>query len=205
MKPDAVAPGVNVLSSIPANACAVPPCFAFFNGTSMATPHLAGSAAVVRGQHGDWSAADVRSAIVNTAVRNIVRDVEGTVVDDVNIVGAGREDLKNAVDATVAIDPVSASFGAVPSGSGQARTVNVTLRNIGSASKSVALSVTGGDAAVTYVVSPASASLAPGATTTVAVTMTAGKGAPAGGHQAYLEVKEGASNLAHAALFALVK
>jgi len=29
--------------------------------------------------------------------------------------------------------------------------------------------------------------------------------APAGGHQAYLEVNEGASNLAHAVLFALVK
>lgn len=205
VKPDAVAPGVNVLSSIPANACATPPCFAFFNGTSMATPHLAGSAAVVRGQHASWSAADVRSAIVNTAVRNVVRDAEGGIVDDVNIVGAGREDLKNAVDATVAVDPVSASFGAVPSGSGQSRTVNVTLRNIGSATKNVALSVSGGDAGVAYVVSPASASVAPGATATVAVTMTAGKGAPAGSHQAYLEVKEGASSVAHAALFTLVK
>jgi hypothetical protein len=35
--------------------------------------------------------------------------------------------------------------------------------------------------------------------------MTAGKGAAAGSHQAYLEVKQGASSLAHAALFALVK
>jgi len=205
VKPDAVAPGVNVLSSIPANACATPPCFAFFNGTSMATPHLAGSAAVVRGQHPAWSAADVRSAIVNTAVRNVVRDGEGALVDDVNIVGAGREDLKNAVDATVAVDPVSASYGAVPSGSGQSRTVNVTLHNLGSVAKSVALSVTGGDAAVTYVVSPATVNLDADASTTVAVTMTAGKGAAAGGHQAYLEVKQGASSLAHAALFALVK
>jgi minor extracellular serine protease Vpr len=43
VKPDAVAPGVNVLSSQPAHACAVPPCWAFFQGTSMATPHLAAS------------------------------------------------------------------------------------------------------------------------------------------------------------------
>lgn len=50
VKPDVVAPGVNVLSSIPATLCTAPPCFAFLSGTSMAAPHLAGSAAVVRGQ-----------------------------------------------------------------------------------------------------------------------------------------------------------
>ena len=49
IKPDVVAPGVNVLSSVPGGG------FAFFNGTSMATPHLAGAAAVVKSQHTDWS------------------------------------------------------------------------------------------------------------------------------------------------------
>jgi hypothetical protein len=42
----------------------------------MATPHLAGSAAVVINQHPDWAAADVRSAIVNTAVRGALLDFE---------------------------------------------------------------------------------------------------------------------------------
>ena len=71
VKPDVVAPGVNVLSSQPAFACeqTTPSCWAFFQGTSMATPHVAGSAAVVIDQHPDWAAADVRSALVNTAVR----------------------------------------------------------------------------------------------------------------------------------------
>ena len=63
VKPDVVAPGVNVLSSVPASDTCRAPCFAFFQGTSMATPHLAGSAAVVRQQHPDWSAAAVRSAV----------------------------------------------------------------------------------------------------------------------------------------------
>src|SRR5207253_4394378 len=66
VKPDVVAPGVNVLSSVPASDTCRAPCFAFFQGTSMATPHLAGSAAIVRQQHPDWSAAAVRSAVVNT-------------------------------------------------------------------------------------------------------------------------------------------
>lgn len=205
VKPDVVAPGVNVLSSVPASFCAAPPCFAFLNGTSMATPHLAGSAAVVRGQHPDWSAAEVRSAIVNTAVRNVVHDLDGAPVTDVNIVGAGREDLKNAVDATVALDPVSVSFGAVASGSGQSSVVDVTLRNIGASGKTFGLSVADADAGVAYAVSPAAASLAPGESTVVRITMTAGKGAPAGGQQAFLVVNDGAGNVAHAALYTLVK
>src|SRR5438128_9575090 len=73
VKPDVVSPGVNVLSSIPAAFCVAPPCWAFFQGTSMATPHLAGSAAVVIGQHPDWSAAQVRSAIVNTADQGVIK------------------------------------------------------------------------------------------------------------------------------------
>ena len=56
VKPDVVAPGVNVLSSQPPFACTTPPCWAFFNGTSMATPHLAGIAALVIDQNGSWSA-----------------------------------------------------------------------------------------------------------------------------------------------------
>jgi subtilisin family serine protease len=204
-KPDLVAPGVNVLSSVPANACATPPCFAFMNGTSMATPHLAGTAAVVRAQHPDWSAAEIRSAIVNTAKRNIVHDLDGVAIEDVNVVGAGRLDVKNAVDATIALDPVSVNFNAVPSGSGQSRTVNVTVRNIGAGAKTLAFAVADSDTGVAYSVSPASASLGAGESTVVAVTMTAGKGAPVGGQQAFLVVNSGGSEVAHAALFTQIK
>ena len=205
VKPDLVAPGVNVLSSVPANACATPPCFAFFNGTSMATPHLAGTAAVVRAQHPDWSAAEIRSAIVNTAKRNVVHELDGVAIADVNVVGAGRLDVQNAVEATIALDPVSVSFNAVPSGSGQSRTVNVTVRNIGTAAKSLAFAVADSDSGVAYSVSPASASLGAGESTVVAVTMTAGKGAPVGGQQAFLVINSGGSEVAHAALFTQVK
>ena len=205
VKPDLVAPGVNVLSSVPANACATPPCFAFFNGTSMATPHLAGTAAVVRAQHPDWSAAEIRSAIVNTAKRNVVHDLDGVAIADVNVVGAGRLDVQNAVEATIALDPVSVSFNAMPSGSGQSRTVNVTVRNIGTAAKSLAFAVADSDSGVAYSVSPASASLGAGESTVVAVTMTAGKGAPVGGQQAFLVINSGGSEVAHAALFTQVK
>ena len=63
-----------------------PSCWAFFSGTSMATPHVAGAAAVVMQQHPTWTAADVRSALVNTAVRGVLKDATTglTVVDNPN-------------------------------------------------------------------------------------------------------------------------
>jgi minor extracellular serine protease Vpr len=206
VKPDAVAPGVNVLSAIPAAFCDVPPCFAFFNGTSMATPHLAGSAAVVRGQHPDWSAADVRSAIVNTADRDVLKTAStGVLETNVNVTGAGRENLASAVVAQAALDPVSVSFGAVPSGSGQVKRIGVTITNLSAAAVSWQLAIAGGDASVAYAVSPAAVNLAAGASATVTVAMTAGKGAAVGGHQGWLEVTSGAAPVAHAALYTLIK
>ncbi len=44
----------------------------------MATPHLAGSAAVVRSQHSGWTAAQVRSAIVNTADQGVLKTSTGS-------------------------------------------------------------------------------------------------------------------------------
>jgi subtilisin family serine protease len=205
VKPDVVAPGVNILSSVPASACSAPPCFAFYNGTSMATPHLAGSAAVLRAVHPAWSSTDIRSAIVNTAVRGTLRAVDGSVVADVNIAGAGREDLGKAANAFVTLDPVSVSFGVVPSGSSQRRSVDVALHNVSGGYKTFSLSMSGGDASVGFNVNPASVTLAPDASATVHITMNAVQGAAAGNHQGFLEISSGGAEVAHAAVLTLVK
>jgi len=205
VKPDVMAPGVNVLSSIPRSFCGGAPCFAFFNGTSMAAPHLAGSAAVLRQQHPTWTAADVRSAIVNTAEQGVVKAVDGTPITDVNVVGAGRENLLAAAQAKVALSPVSVSFGAVPAGSGQSRQQQVTLRNVSGGSQVYELAVTGGGSGVAYSVSPASVQVAANESATVTVTMTAGKGAASGHAQASLEVSTAAGQVAHAVMFTLLK
>jgi len=106
------------------------------------------------------------------------------------------------VRAEAALDPVSMSFGAVSSGSGQTRTASVQLKNQGAESRTWSLSVTGGPATgVHYSVSPASVTLAPGASTTVVLNMTADQGAAAGGYQAYLQVEAAA----HAALYTQIK
>jgi subtilisin family serine protease len=207
VKPDVVAPGANVLSSIPRAFCAAPPCFAFFDGTSMATPHLAGSAAIVHQLHPTWSAADVRSAIVNTADRGVLRSYStAELQNNVNINGAGRENLLAAVSAKVALDPVSLSFGAAPSGSGQTRRMTVTLTNLSGGPQTYALSISGQPAnSVAYSVDQSSVTVAAGAKADVTVTMTASQGASVGGKQAYLEISTAGEIIAHAALFTLIK
>jgi len=124
IKPDLTSVGVNVLSSItcvgkPAGCPGDGSGWAFFSGTSMSTPHIAGSAAVLLDIHQGqgWSPARIKSALVNRADL-VVKDAK-TGLHDVGPTaqGAGRENLSVAANGTTWLNPVSADFGRVPTGS----------------------------------------------------------------------------------------
>jgi subtilisin family serine protease len=223
VKPDLVAPGVNVLSSIPMRiatadpaSCTTPAfgCWAFFQGTSMATPHLAGSAAFVIGQHPAWAAWEVRSSIVNTAQENVLKKTSsGTCcVTDPNIIGSGLDDLFAATNAKVALNPVSLSFGSVPAGSGQTRTLTLTLADLTGSGGTYGLSITDPGALSPAGVSvtppagvtfhaPSSVTIPANGSTTVTITLTASQGATRGDHWATLRI----GSAAHAVLYTFVK
>jgi minor extracellular serine protease Vpr len=206
VKPDAVAPGVNVLSSIPNQFCDSPPCWAFFQGTSMATPHLAGMAAVVLGAHPSWGAGQVRSAIVNTASDGVLtRTANPAVVEtDVNVTGAGLANLLNAVGARVALGPVSTSFGSLPGGSGQTRTASITLTNLTGSAVTVTPQVdTVVGSGVTFA-SGGAITLAAGGSANLAVSATSSMQAPAGDHSAILRLRSGGTEIAHSVLYVFV-
>jgi minor extracellular serine protease Vpr len=63
LKPDVTAPGVSIMSTGVGTGNAG----ALISGTSMASPHVAGVAALTRQAHPTWSVEDIKSAIVNTA------------------------------------------------------------------------------------------------------------------------------------------
>ncbi|KDP28200.1 hypothetical protein JCGZ_13971 [Jatropha curcas] len=74
MKPDVIAPGVQILAGW-TNATSITELdgdkrhseFNIISGTSMACPHVSGIAALLKGAHGDWSPAMIKSAIMTTA------------------------------------------------------------------------------------------------------------------------------------------
>jgi minor extracellular serine protease Vpr len=125
IKPDLTSVGVNVLSSI-TTVGNTGDLWAFFSGTSMATPHIAGSAAVLLAIHPGWSPAQVKSALVNSADRVIRNAKTGTSGVGPQAQGAGRENLSNASEANLFLSPVSASFGKVVASKATALAVTIT-------------------------------------------------------------------------------
>ncbi|XP_072986190.1 subtilisin-like protease 4 [Typha latifolia] len=72
IKPDILGPGVNILAAWPYEVGPNPTgvktsTFNFQSGTSMATPHLSGIAAMLKKNHPTWSPAAIKSAIMTTA------------------------------------------------------------------------------------------------------------------------------------------
>ena len=120
--------------------------------------------------------------------------------------GAGLLDVAAAVNAQAALDPVSKSFGAVPSGSGQDRTATFVITNISDSARTFNVSVadTASDGATFSQVGSGSLSLAPGASATVTVAVDTARGAADGFKQAQLNVSSGGSQVAHAMLFIIV-
>ena len=87
LKPDLAAPGVDILAAV------APPTnggksFGRLSGTSMAAPHVAGLAAIIRAKNPDWSPMAVKSALMTTATDTKTRD--GKANTDAFAQGAGN-------------------------------------------------------------------------------------------------------------------
>ncbi|CAI5981337.1 unnamed protein product [Closterium sp. NIES-65] len=77
LKPDIVGPGVDLYAAAPGTRMGDKGGSAGMSGTSMATPHLAGIAALVMQKYPSWSPAQVMSAIMTTAT---TKDVNGAAI-----------------------------------------------------------------------------------------------------------------------------
>jgi subtilisin family serine protease len=97
IKPDVSAPGVAIL------AATVNSGFMSINGTSMASPHVAGAFALLKQAHPDWTAAMARSALMTTARQDLKKTFGDTAADPFDI-GAGEILPSDAVDPGLAYD-----------------------------------------------------------------------------------------------------
>ena len=95
-KPDVGAPGVDILAAQTPLLAAVTTAglvngqlFQIISGTSMASPHVAGTAALLKQSHPDWTPGQIKSALMMTAnVDNLINDT-GTATNNFDA-GTGR-------------------------------------------------------------------------------------------------------------------
>lgn len=177
VKPDVAAPGDTITSvGVGTGSGSLT-----INGTSMAAPHVAGIAALVRATHPSWDVERIKAAIMNTATHDL-RTADGTIYGPARV-GAGRVDALSAVTtdlvayASAGSGAVSASFGVVAAPVTK-RTVTerrtVTVRNTGRTTKDVRVTYEAATTqpGVTYTASPSRVRVRAGGTAKVTVTMT---------------------------------
>ena len=105
IKPDVTAPGVQILAgdTPEPNSGIGGGFFQYLQGTSMSTPHVSGIAALIKQKHPDWSPATIKSSLMTTARRNVVKEDGATLADPFDF-GAGHIVPNKAIDPGLAYD-----------------------------------------------------------------------------------------------------
>jgi subtilisin family serine protease len=176
LKPDVAAPGVDVLSSVPRGG------WAAFSGTSMAAPHIAGAAALLRQRHPAWTVEQLKSALVQSGVDSVESRSRAA---GPRFQGGGVVGLSRADAPLLFAEPTAVSFGLLARGRDVVRTVVLTDAGGGTGTWQLTRAVRG----------QAGAKLSLPATVDVPGTLTLGvtvsRGAPAGDLDAYVELTRG--------------
>jgi subtilisin family serine protease len=177
LKPDVAAPGVDVLSSVPGG-------WSEFSGTSMASPHIAGAAALLRQRHPDWTVEQIKSALVQSGVDSL--DEQGHAAGP-RFQGGGVVALPKADQPLLFAEPTAVSFGLLPRGHDTAKTVSFNDAGGGAGVWQVSRVVRRSPRAVRLLL-PATVTI-PGELT---VSAHVGRGSQPGDLDAYLELRHGA-------------
>ncbi|ONI68512.1 peptidase S8/S53 subtilisin kexin sedolisin [Kribbella sp. ALI-6-A] len=108
LKPEVTAPGVEIVAARAAGTeqgHVVGEHYTAMSGTSMATPHVSGAAAILAQRHPEWTGQQLKAALASTAVPG----AGATTVQQ----GLGRIDIPRALDPKIQPDVANVFFGDV--------------------------------------------------------------------------------------------
>ncbi|WP_416070144.1 S8 family peptidase [Streptomyces scabiei] len=128
LKPDVTAPGVDIVAARAAEGDMGDPAadgYVSMSGTSMATPHVAGAAAILAQEHPDWSGPQIKAALTASA--------KPAAATSAYTQGTGRVDVAGAITQQLTSSPTALGFGtqAYPHTDDRPVTKDVTYRNAG--------------------------------------------------------------------------
>lgn len=125
IKPDIGAPGVDILAAFNSDDTSTSPEYGIISGTSMSSPHNAGSGALVS-KMTDWTPSEIKSAMMMTAKNNMIFKEGNTTPVDAFDVGAGRIQLDQVLKSGLVLSETAANFAAAnPALGGDPKTLNI--------------------------------------------------------------------------------
>lgn len=184
LKPDVTAPGVSILAAYAGTALTGSENLVeIISGTSMASPHQAGAATLIRQARPTWTAMEVKSALALTATSQVFLEDQVSLANPFAR-GSGRIRVDRAINAGLVLDETGTNFTAAnPANGGKPSSLNIaSLANRSCftsctftrtfTSKRAATSTWRFDLqGLSGTVTPASAQIAAGGTQTVTVTI----------------------------------
>jgi len=125
LKPDVAAPGVRILAAVAGTTISgFENDVAMYNGTSMASPHQAGSAGLIRQARPTWTVPEIKSALAMTADRTVLLE-DGATPANPHAGGSGRIRVDRAINAGLVLDESAANYAAAnPATGGDPATLN---------------------------------------------------------------------------------
>jgi minor extracellular serine protease Vpr len=186
IKPELVAPGAGLYTAAqnydPNGDLYSPDRYIGVDGTSFAAAVVGGAVALVKQSHPDYTPAQLKSAVTNTAAG---------IPAGVNSAGAGRLNVQAAMGATVTAEPATAAFGILKN-LPIARTLTLTNTGKGTITLQLTVNPREPDARASVRVNPSSLSLDPGKSGSVTVALTGAMPSP-GSYEGFITVTGGAA------------
>ncbi|MCC5575533.1 S8 family serine peptidase [Microtetraspora sp. AC03309] len=165
LKPDIAAPGVAIVAARAAGTALGTPVdnlYTSLNGTSMATPHVAGAAALLAQKHPGWNGERLKAALMSTA-----KDTGYTAYEQ----GAGRVDVARATSQEVVATTPNLDYGVIPVDANGAVDRTITYANDGAAEVTLTLTATMREAKDALALSASTVTVPAGGTASVTVTL----------------------------------